>query len=75
MKVYRDTDRANLEMKATRASVLCTNCSVLEFWTTSPFRRHRIPSLCGSTYTVDNNYLETKAEDITLKDLENTYFT
>ena len=39
---------AHLEIKATRASVLCTSCSVLEFCTISPFRRHRIPSLWGS---------------------------
>ena len=37
-----------LDKYATRACVLCTSWSVLEFCTVSPFSRQRIPSLWGS---------------------------
>ena len=39
---------AHLEQNAMTASVLCTSWSVLEFWTSSPFKRHLMPSLWGS---------------------------
>ena len=47
-------------MNATRAAVLCTNWSVLEFCTVSPFNLHRMPSLCGSVESEDRKMVAIK---------------